>query len=69
VNDAHDLGDGLHGQIVAVRGADGFVPLLPEVYGGLFQRCVALGVVLGEGNQACSGLGGLAFRAGYLRIV
>lgn len=66
---AHDLGDGLHGQALAVGRADGFVPLLPEVFPGLLQRGIALGVVLGEGGQAGSGLGCLAFRAGDLKIV
>jgi hypothetical protein len=69
VSHAHDLSNGLHGQTLAVSRAYRFVPLLPEVFGGLLQRCFAPGVVLGEGNQACSGLRGLAFRAGYLRIV
>jgi hypothetical protein len=69
VSHAHDLSNGLHGQTLAVSRAYRFVPFLPEVFGGLLQRCFAPSVVLGEGNQACSGLRGLAFRAGYLRIV
>jgi hypothetical protein len=66
---AHDLGDGLHGQAVAVGGTDRCVPLLPQGFVGLLQRGFALGVVLGEGRQAGSGLGGLAFRSGDLKIV
>ncbi len=66
---AHDLGDGLHGQALAVSRADGFVPLLPEVFTGLLQRGIALGVVLGEGGQAGSGLGSLAGWSGDLKIV
>lgn len=66
---AHDLGDGLHGQALAVGRAYRFVPLVPEVFAGLLQRCFALGVVLGEGSETGPGLRGLAFRSGYSRIV
>jgi hypothetical protein len=66
---AHDLGDGLHGQAIVVGGADGFVSLLPEGFAGLIQGGFTPGVVLGEGRQAGSGLGGLAFRTGDLKIV
>jgi hypothetical protein len=66
---AHDLGDGLHGQTLAVGRSYGFVSLLPELFGGLLQGCFALGVVLGEGGQVGSGLGSVAFRAGDSRIV
>ena len=67
--DAHDLGDGLHGQTLAVGGADGLIPLVPEVFGGLLQGGFTPGVALSEGGQAGSGLGGLAFRSGYVGIV
>jgi len=66
---AHDLGDGLHGQAIAVGGADGLVALLPECFGGLLQSCFAPGVVLGEGDQVGSGLGSMAFGAGDSGIV
>lgn len=66
---AHDLGNGLHRQAIVVGGADGFVPLLSEVFGSLLQGCLTPGVVLGEGRQAGSGLRGLAFRTGDARIV
>jgi hypothetical protein len=66
---AHDLGDGLHGQTIAVGSADRFVPLVPQDFVGLLQRGFALGVVIGEGRQAASGLGCLAFRSGDLKIV
>jgi hypothetical protein len=66
---AHDLGDGLHGQALAVSRTDGFVPLLPQGFAGLLQGCFAFGVVLGEGGQTGSGLWGLAFRSGDLKIV
>jgi hypothetical protein len=66
---AHDLGNGGHGQAVAVGGAYRLVALSPEILSGLFQRFFALGVVVSEGGQAGSGLGGLAFRSSYSRIV
>lgn len=66
---AHDLGDGLHGQTLAVGRPDGVVPLLPESFGGLRQGRFAPGVVLGEGSQAGSGLGCLAFRTDDVGIV
>jgi hypothetical protein len=66
---AHDLSDGLHRQAVVVGGPDGFVSLVSEVFGGLLQSGFALGVVLGEGGQAGSGLGSLTFGAGDPRIV
>lgn len=66
---AHDLGDGLHGQALAVGRPYGFVSLLPERFDGLLQSCFAPGVVLGEGDQMDSGLGSVAFRAGDLEIV
>jgi hypothetical protein len=66
---AHDLGDGLHGQALAVGRPYSFVSLLPECFGCLLQGCFALGVVLGEGNQMASGLGSVAFETGDLEIV
>jgi hypothetical protein len=38
---AHDLGNGLHGQTLAVGGADGFVALLPSGFARLLQGCFA----------------------------
>jgi hypothetical protein len=69
VAQAHDLGNGLHGQAIAVGSPDRLVPLLPQGFVGLLQRGFALGVALGEGRQAASGLGCLAFRSGDLKIV
>lgn len=66
---AHDLGYGLHGQTLAVGGADGLILLLPEIFAGLLQGGFAPQVVLGEGGQTGSGLGRLAFRSGVLKIV
>jgi hypothetical protein len=66
---AHDLGDGLHGQALAVGGTDGLIPPLPEVFAGCVQGGFALGVVLGKGSKTASGLGCMAFRASDLRIV
>lgn len=66
---AHDLGNGRHGQALAIGRPYGFVSLVPELFGGLLQSCVAPGVVLGEGGQVGSGLGGVTFGAGDLGIV
>lgn len=66
---AHDLGNGCHRQALTVGRPYGFVSLLPELFGGLLQGCFAPGVVVGEGGQVGSGLGGVAFGAGDLRIV
>jgi hypothetical protein len=66
---AHDLGNGSHGQALAVGGSDGLVPLCLELIAGLLQRRLTPGVALGKGRQAASGLGGLAFSAGDLPIV
>jgi hypothetical protein len=66
---AHDLGNGLHGQTLAVGRADGLIPLVAEVFTGLLQGGFAPGVVLGEGGQVGSGLGRLTFRSGDLKIV
>lgn len=65
----HDLGDSLHGQTLTVGRSYGFVSLLPELFGGLFQGCFAPGVVLGEGDQVGSGLGSMAFGTGDPGIV
>ncbi len=66
---AHDLGDSLHRQAVAVGHSDGCVAFLAEGVGGLLQRRFTPGVVLGEGGQDGSGLWGLAFRTGDAGIV
>jgi hypothetical protein len=66
---AHDLGDGLHGQATFVGHSYGFVALVAEHFGSLLQGCFALGVVLGEGSEAGSGLGSVAFGTGDLGIV
>jgi hypothetical protein len=66
---AHDLGNGLHGEALAVSGADGLVSLLAEVFTGLLQGGFTPQVVLGEGSEAGSSLGRLAFGAGYAGIV
>jgi hypothetical protein len=66
---AHNLGYGLHGQTLAVGRSYGFVPLLPERFGGLLQGRFALGVVLGEGGEVSSGLGSMTFGAGDPGIV
>jgi hypothetical protein len=66
---AHDLGNGLHRQTALVGRPYGFVSLVPELFGGLLQGCFALGVVLGKGCEAGSGLGSMTFRAGYSGIV
>ena len=66
---AHDLSNGLHRQATLVGCSYGFVALLSELFGGLFQGCFALGVVLGKGREAGSGLGSMTFRAGYPGIV
>jgi hypothetical protein len=66
---AHHLGDGLHGQPVGVGGTDRLVALLPQCIASLVKGLLTLGVVLGEGREAGSGLGGLAFRSGDSRIV
>lgn len=69
VTHAHDLGNGLHGQTLAVSRAYRFVPLLPEVFVALGERCFALGVGLCKGGKTRSGLGCLAFRSGDLKMV
>lgn len=66
---AHNLGDGLHRQTLAVGSADGLVSLLAERFGGLLQGCFAPHVVLGESDQMGSGLGSVAFGAGDSGIV
>jgi hypothetical protein len=65
----HDLCDGLHRQTVGVGRADGLVARLAERFAGLLQGGLALGVVLGEGGQAGSGLGSLAFWSNDSTIV
>jgi hypothetical protein len=69
VTHAHDLGNGFHGQTLAVSRAYRFVPLLPEGFVALGERCFALVVGLCKGDKARSGLGCLAFRSGDLKIV
>jgi hypothetical protein len=66
---AHDLGDGLHRQAVAVGLADGLVALGSQSLQRLCQRILALGIDLGEGGKTGAGLGSLAFRTGDLGIV
>lgn len=66
---AHDLGNGLHGQALAVGRSYSFIALLSELFGSLLQGCFALGVVLGEGGQVGSGLGSMAFGASDSGIV
>lgn len=66
---AHDLGDGLHRQPIAVGGADGRVAGLAQVVAGLVQGCFTADVVLGKGRKTASGLGGLAFWTGDPKIV
>lgn len=66
---AHDLCNGLHRKAVVVGRPDGPVTLAPQCFACPLQRGFAPRVVLGEGSQTGSDLGGLAFRAGDLRIV
>lgn len=66
---AHDLRNGGHRQAGVVGGPDSLVTGLTQFLGGPLQLGFALGVVLGKGRQATSGLGGLAFGTGDLGIV
>lgn len=66
---AHDLCDRRHRQAVGIGRPDGLIALVPEGFASLLQGRFALGVVLGEGGQAVSDLGCLAFRSGDSRIV
>jgi hypothetical protein len=66
---AHDPGNGSHGQTVAVRHADGLVPLLPQFFASLLQGSFALRVALGKVGKTASGVRSLAFSSGDLRIV
>jgi hypothetical protein len=66
---AHDLGNGVHRQALGVGSTDRLVPLLAQGFAGLLKLGFALGVALGEGRQAGSGLGCLAFSPWDGRIV
>lgn len=66
---AHDLRNGRHWQTGVVGGPYGLIAALAQFLTGPLQLGFALGVVLGKGRQAASGLGSLAFGAGDLGIV
>jgi hypothetical protein len=64
-----DLRDSRHRQAVAVGRSDRLVPLVSQLLGGLVERRLALGEVLGEGGETGSGCGSLAFGTGDGTIV
>jgi hypothetical protein len=66
---AHELGNGRHRESRAIGRPNGRIPLVPQGFSGLLQRCFALGVVLSEGSQPGSRLRGLTFSSGDPRIV
>lgn len=66
---AHDPGNRRHWQSLAVGSADRLVPLVAQLGDSLVERGFALGIRLGEGCQACSGVWGLAFGSGDFPIV